>query len=168
MLDLDAHQWKTMHGGYLLAYDASAVLLGFMKSSAPQKTAWDELWDNLYHQHDVGIASYAVMPWLLKIYLEKGWIDYQLPTYAFAVEEARSKYDNPPIPDWLAVDYRESVVGLIQYCMGKRAECDDPNFKKAVVLLEAIMVGALDLAELVDFVEIWDEKRALKLYDAGI
>ena len=36
-----------------------------------------------------------------------------------------------------------------------------------MVLLTAVLLGAAEIAELVDFVSIGDEKRALELYDAG-
>ncbi len=155
-----------MDGGYRRPYDASVILRFLEALVEPSKQFWDEVWNNLYHQYDVGLASYAVMPWLLKIYREKNWVDYELPNYAYAVEDARSRANNPKLPNSWVGEYRESIEGINAYCLGKRLESDDPNFRKGVVLLTAILVGATDIAELIDFVEIGDEHRALELYAA--
>ncbi len=155
-----------MDGGYRRPYDASEIIRSLQVSVQPKQDFWDEVWNNLYHQHDVGVASYAVMPWLLKIYKEKNWVDYQLPNYAFAVEQARLMGHNPTLPNLWAKEYQESIEGINDYCLRKRLECNDANFKKAVVLLTATLVGATGIAELVDFVSIGDEQRALELYAA--
>ena len=166
MLDLDSPEWRAMHGGYRTPYDASPSLKALLASTTPD-SFWEEVWNNLYHQGDVGDASYAVMPWVLKIYAEKGWIDYQLPTYAYAVEEARSRPMNGRPPNWLIVEYEKSLVEIANYCIREPNDRDDPNYRKAVILLVAIIVEAKDIAELIDTVDIGDENRALELYKAA-
>jgi len=166
MLDLDAPEWRSLTGGYRVPYDASR-LLKKLEASSSSIEVWDDIWNELHHQGDIGTASYAAVPWLLKIYREKRWIDFNLPTYVFTLEGARLKSGNPPVPEWLAQDYEEALDGVLSYCMSCRNRCDDPNFRKAVVLLTAVLLGAAEIAELVDFVSIGDEKRALELYDAG-
>jgi hypothetical protein len=164
MLDLYAEEWRTLDGGYRQAFDASKLLRVLAGAAEPPQEVWESVWNNLYHQHDVGIASYAVMPWLLRIYREKHWLDFDLPSYAFAIEQARSMEGNPRVPDWLVREYDESVEGIFNYCFENRLECDDPNFKKALVLLAAVLVGAYEIADLVDFVALGDELQALELY----
>jgi hypothetical protein len=163
MLDLDAPEWRSLTGGYRVPYDASLLLKKLETASDPTEV-WDEIWNELHHRGDVGTASFAAAPWLLRIYREKSWIDFNLPNYIFALEDARSKSDNPPVPEWLAQDYQEAVEGVLSYCLSSRNQCDDPDFRKAVVLLTAALLGAFEIAELVDCVETGDEKRALALY----
>jgi hypothetical protein len=167
MIDLDSPKWKDLRGGYRTAYDASPILRALSTSDVLPASFWEDVWNNLYHQGDVGDASYAVMPCLAKIYAEKRWIDYQLPTYAYAVEEARSRSVNEPPPGWLRSEYEKSVIDIANYCLVNRIDCNDPDYGKAVVLLVAIIVGAKDIADLIDAVDIGDEHRALEIYEAA-
>ena len=167
MLELHAPEWSKLTGGYRLPYDASPLLRNLHASSKCPPEIWEEIWNELHHQGDVGSASYAVMPWLLKIYQEKDWIDFQLPGYAFAVEQPRLNPANPKVPDWLAAEYDAAIIGILTYCLSKKSECNEPSFQKAVVLLAAAFIGATEIAELLDFVSTGDEQRALELYDAG-
>jgi hypothetical protein len=167
MLDLDSEIWQYLDGGYRIEYDATVLLRDLLALDDP-RSVWDEIWNELHHQGDVGTASYAVMPWLLRIYREKDWVDFNLPAYAFAVERARMKTDNPAVPDWLYKDYENSLNEIAGYCLSKKADCPDPNFKKAMVLLTAVLVEAGDIVELLDCVSIGDEKRALELYESDV
>ena len=66
MLPLDDPRWASYHGGYRTAYDASKVLRTLLEDGSSERS-WQELWEELYHQGDVGEASYASVPWLLEI-----------------------------------------------------------------------------------------------------
>lgn len=168
MLDLNAEEWRSFDGGYRQPYDATPVLRILAGSNKPSEEAWSEIWNNLYHQNDVGVASYATLPWLLRIYREKGWIDFELPTYAYAIEAARREEDNPEVPDWLADEYHAAVDSVLIHCLSMRTRSSDPNFRKAVVLLAAIIIEASSIAELIDTVEIGDEEMAIEAYyDSG-
>jgi hypothetical protein len=165
MLSLDAKEWKDFDGGYKLPYDASLALKLLEISQEPDSKIWNTLFENLYHQGDVGIASYAVIPQLLRIYKTHGWIDFYLPSLASAIEEARTRENNPEVPDWLSYDYFQALEGIAVYCLQKRSEQSDPNFGKALLMLTAILLKAKDTYELLDSVQIGDEEKILKLYD---
>lgn len=51
-------------------------------------------------------------------------------------------------------------------CFGDPPVPRASKFKKTVVLLTAVLIGANDLAELIDFIEIGDEMRTLEIYAA--
>lgn len=165
MLSLEAKEWKKFEGGYRLPYDASIPLRLLEASKQPNPAIWDELFGNLYHQGDVGIASYAAIPQLYRIYKEKDWLDFNLPSLAAAVEETRTNNNNPEVPTWLSEEYHKALEMIAVYCIQKRNEQCDPNFRKALLLLIAVLVGARDSFELLEAVQIGDEKTALELYD---
>jgi hypothetical protein len=164
MLSLDAKEWKELQGGYRLRYDASVPLRLLESGSEPDEKIWDELWGNLYHQGDVGIASYAAVPQVFRIYQSKGWLDYHLPNLARSVEEARRKDDNPDVPDWLRSDYEAALKEIVRYCLDRASEQSDKNFARALLLLIAILLNEEGVYDLLDFVQIGDEARALQLY----
>ena len=53
---------KEFDGVYRDRYDASIALSNLENSNEDPDQIWSELWKNLHHQGDVGIASYAVVP----------------------------------------------------------------------------------------------------------
>jgi hypothetical protein len=61
MLPLDDPRWKILTGGYRVPYDVS-VPLGKLFEQGESKELWDELWQELHHQGDIGPASYAAVP----------------------------------------------------------------------------------------------------------
>ena len=63
MLPLNDPRWNTLAGGYKTPYDPSDAL----RRIEAGKDAWDELWQELHHQGDVGEASYAAVPHLVRI-----------------------------------------------------------------------------------------------------
>jgi hypothetical protein len=66
MLPLNDERWRSLDGGYRIPYDAS-VALRALEHAGDLQPVWDELWNELHHQGDVGIASYAAVPPLVRI-----------------------------------------------------------------------------------------------------
>ena len=165
MLSLDSKEWQDFDGCYRVPYDASITLKLLETSQEPDSKIWDTLFENLYHQGDVGIASYAAVPQLLRIYKTRAWIDFYLPSLASAIEEARTRENNPEVPDWLSNDYFRALEGIAVYCLRKRIERSDPNFRKALLMLIAVLLKARGTYELLDSVQIGDEEKVLELYD---
>lgn len=55
-----------MEGGYRLPYDPRPALDRL--ATVDVAAAWAELWQELYHQGDVGEASYAAVPELVRLH----------------------------------------------------------------------------------------------------
>jgi hypothetical protein len=53
-------KWSTLAGGYRLPYDPRPAI-SKLAVNLDVANAWEELWDNLHHQGDVGEASYAAV-----------------------------------------------------------------------------------------------------------
>jgi hypothetical protein len=164
MLSLDAEEWKDFIGGYKVPYDASITLQNLEESNQPNEQILNELWENLYHQGDVDVASYASIPHILRIFREKGWANYHLPGLVMAVEHARLQGNNPELPEWLKMDYSATLHGTIQYCLRHAAEASDKNFSRAVLMLAAVILGDEGAYVMLDEVSIGDEKLVVELY----
>jgi hypothetical protein len=164
MLDLKSNKWKTFDGSYRNIYDASKPLIKLESLNKPSEEIWNELWEELYHQGDVGIASYVAIPQLFRIYREKQWIDFQLPNFTSAVERARFENHNPKLPEWLTQDYFSALHDISQYCLENVKKDFDEDYSRAVLLLMAILLKDLESYELLDKISIGDEEKVLELY----
>ena len=75
MLPLDDPRWATYIGGYQTPYDASEALRR-LYAEGPSKELWDELWQELHHQGDIGSASFAAVPHLLEFSRKSPTLDW--------------------------------------------------------------------------------------------
>ncbi len=83
--------------GYGTAYNPWPVL---ERLGSDKQAALEELWENLYHQGDIGSASYAAVPKLVAL--------GELSLVA-AIEIARLSEHNPPIPKELESSYWDAL-----------------------------------------------------------
>jgi hypothetical protein len=164
MLSLNDDKWKGFEGGYRINYDASITLKKLESLTQPSEKIWNELWEELFHQGDVGLASYACVPQLYRIYHEKKWIDFQLPNFVSAVEQARNEEHNPVLPKWLEEEYFDALFKVAHYCLDKGKKLTDKNFTRAMVLLTATLMKEFALARLVETIEVGDEEKVIEIY----
>ena len=86
-----------LKGGYGVPYDPESAI---NKLSSSHDEAISELWENLYHQGDVGLASYAAIPALV--------LAGELSLVA-AIEVARNSGSNPDLPVNLKEMYEQAL-----------------------------------------------------------
>jgi hypothetical protein len=67
VLSFDDERWNHLTGGYKTLFDPRPSLRN-VESQQNTATAWEELWEELHHQGDVGPASYAAVPELVRIH----------------------------------------------------------------------------------------------------
>ena len=163
MLELDSEKWRTFEGGYRILYDASVPLRKLESCSVPDEEIVEELWNELHHQGDVGIASYATLPALYRIYREKNWIDFNLPALTATIESSRNERNNPEVPDWLAQAYFDSLRAISHYCLD-RIRPDDKYLTRALLLLTCALADDSNTFELLDLVGVGEEKAAIEKY----
>jgi len=94
-------------------------VLRALESGVDADSAWEELWQELYHQGDVGEASYAAVPHIVRIYRQQGVLDWNPFALVAAIDLARDQGDNPPLPEWLSHSYESAIdqlahLGLIE------------------------------------------------------
>src|SRR5579862_2256300 len=111
MLSLDDPRWTKMKGGYRIPFDPRPA---FSRLEAGQNVqpVWAELWQELHHQGDVGEASYAAVPHLVRIHRERAEVDGNTYGIVSTIELARDSRKNPPIPEWLLEGYERALRDL--------------------------------------------------------
>jgi len=136
-MDLSDERWPGLKGGYRLPYDPRAALRA-LKIDQDADAAWSELWEELHHQDDVDIASYAAMP-LIADLAEAGktgaWNAWAL---AVTIELARANTRNPPIPDWLAPGYEDAWRRLGAAAVAALPQAQDPLVVRSLLAVIAI------------------------------
>ncbi len=141
MLNFDDERWNHLMGGYKTPFDPRPSLQK-LESQQDTATAWEELWEELHHQGDVGDASYAAIPELVRIHRSgsagDGWNLYAMVAI---IELARTEPRNPELPDWLREDYLRSIQELAQMGAKDILCAEEPEAKRAILSVIAIARG---------------------------
>jgi hypothetical protein len=163
VMDLDDDRWSDLRGGYKVVYDPRPALRA-LAARYDDKTIWNELWEELHHQGDVGSASYAAIPEIVRISAEHvpaNWATYGL---AAVVEEARLADErNPPIPNWIEPHYRAAWQMLLRLALRDLAATTDEATATYALAVVAFHRGSLSMARMVMSTD--DEREEmLKMY----
>jgi hypothetical protein len=137
MLGFDDERWKNLSGGYRTIFDPRPPL-SKLESNCDVKAAWHELWEGLHHQGDVGEASYAAVPHLVRIHRQRGAVDWNTYGIVAVIELAREEGENPKLPEWLEKDYFHAIrelaeIGTIEFWHAK-----DPEEIRAMLCILAL------------------------------
>ena len=141
MLSLDDKRWSDLKGGYRTLFDARP-LLSALETARDTEKAWHELWEELYHQGDVGEASYAAVPHLVRIYRLRGAIDWNTYAMVAVIELARGRGKNPQVPKWLKEGYVRAIQELAEIGAVEILPAKDPEDIRAILSILAIAKGA--------------------------
>jgi hypothetical protein len=112
MLSFDDPRWSELRGGYRIPYDPRKALLS-LERGTDVSAAWSELWEELHHQGDVGEASYAAVPHLVRIHAERDAIEGNTYALAVVIEQSRREHANPEMPSWLGQAYDAAWQDLV-------------------------------------------------------
>ena len=129
MLDLEDPIWQTIKGGYKSKYDASKPLRT-LESASDDKSIddiWDELFEELHHQGDVGLASYLAIPQLIRISIKINKVDWRLLALCQIIEQQRHKEQNPILPEQYLKSYTNSLVTLYEIAFKMLSDKSDIN-----------------------------------------
>lgn len=154
---------RTLSAGYGVPYDPRPALLR-LKTGRDTAAAWQELWQELYHQGNVGEGSYAAVPELVAIHTERGVADWNTFALVAIIELARdnSHRDNPSVPEWLRDKYESALTELSVIAMQELSTATQPELIKSILSVLAIHKGARVFGRiLVEF----DEDEVLELLE---
>jgi hypothetical protein len=140
MISLDDARWSHMTGGYRTPFDPRP-LLNRLQTEPDIAIVWRELWDELHHQGDVGDASFAAVPILVKAYQERGVIDWNTYAIVAIIELARKVGGNPDVPPWLEQDYFHAIRELAEVGATEVLRATSPEEVRAILGLIAIEKG---------------------------
>ncbi len=164
MIPLSDKRWKEFEGGYRIKYDASVPLSKLENGTEASDSAWSELWEELFHQGDVGIASCAAIPHVARIVREREVLNYNPFALAVSIELAREQGKNPELPEWLREDYYRALRDMAEYACSNIEKEWDQSMTKAVLSLVAIVKGNRNLGELIIKIDEGYERYALDKY----
>lgn len=115
MIQLTDPIWDTFAGGYRTPYNASTRLQELESGTGNAEEIWGEFWDELHHQGDVDIASYAVVPQMVRISVARNLLDWNVFGLVAVIEECRLFGENPALPVWLEQDYKAAIKQLAEF-----------------------------------------------------
>ena len=140
MLSLDDSRWENLMGGYRMKCDPRP-LLAKLENHLDTEATWHELWDDLHHQGDVGEASYAAVPHLVRIYRNHATPDWDTYAIVAVIESARAKGNNPAVPKWLENDYFSAIQELAKIGAAEVLSANDTETCRAILGVIAIAKG---------------------------
>ena len=140
MLTLDDNLWSNLTGGYRTRFDPRQLLARLEADEGSAKT-WHEIWGELYHQGDVGTASYAAVPHLVRIHRTLGVVDWNTYAIVSAIELARDKRTNPEVLKSLKEDYFRAIRELAEIGAAEILRTDEPESVRAILSVIALAKG---------------------------
>jgi hypothetical protein len=140
MMSLEDTRWSEMTGGYRTPLDPRP-LLRRLQTDSDTTEVWRKLWDELHHQGDVGEASFASVPFLVKSYQERGALDRNTYAIVAIIELARNEGTNPDVPQWLGTDYFDAIRQLAEIGTTEVMKAGSPEDVRSILSIIAIEKG---------------------------
>ncbi|WP_161890799.1 hypothetical protein [Pontibacter russatus] len=161
MIQLNDPKWKELKGGYNTPYDASIALKKLEETDYSHEVdnIFKELWEELHHQGDVGLASYFAVPHLIRIAKVKKRVNSSLLGLIAVIEIQRHK-KNPQIPKEYEEAYLNSLNEISELVETTKNRKWDLEFTAAALSAIAASKGQIKVAEAVlnfDDEDILDE-----------
>jgi hypothetical protein len=141
MLGFDDKRWDGLKGGYRMPFDPRPLLLR-LESGEDAEAVWHELWEELHHQGDIGEASYAAVPHLVRIYRQTGVLDWNTYAIVAIIELARGRCKNPDVPKWLEAAYFGAIKELAEIGIAEYPHAKEPEEIRGILGILAIQKGA--------------------------
>lgn len=155
-IDLSDARWGELHGAFRRPYDFRPAL---RRLASGDMAAWEEFWEELHHQGDVGVASYAAIPAIVRTYAERGRPDWNLYALAATIEGSRHGGDNPEMPSWLADDYNRGWAELDARALAELPSASDDDLVSSILAVLALAKGKRTLARMALLSE--DERKEM-------
>ena len=165
MLEINDERWRDLIGGYKVPYDCRPALAR-LEDPKRRAEAWEELWGNLHHQGDIGSASFAAVPRLVKVSESFEPPDWNIYAMVGLIEEIRLE-QGIALPGWLAQSYPTSLRSLAARAGNDLAKTEDQVVVRSALGLIALSKGLLvpgrlllsySLDELVEMEEFYLER----------
>jgi hypothetical protein len=137
MLSMDDTRWSGLKGGHRTLFDPRP-LLKRLDGERDTAAVWQELWNELHHQGDVGEASFAAAPHIVRIYRNRKTLDWNAYAIVAVIELARNKDGNPDVPEWLKEQYFGAISELAERGISELPLARDPDTCRAILSIVAL------------------------------
>ena len=158
MLPLNDPRWKELDGGYRIPFDASVPL----KAMEAGADVWSELWDELHHQGDLGLASYAAVPHLVRIAAAASFRNWNLYALVSTIEIERHRKSNPAIPTYLKDSYFSAWSKLLELAVTDLKSNADEITLRSILAAIALAKGDLKLGALIAYFDTSEIEQMLE------
>jgi hypothetical protein len=98
-------------------------------------------WEELHHQGDIGEASSAAVPFLVRSYQERGALDWNTYAIVAIIELARKDGKNPDVPQWISGDYSQAIGQLAEIGTTEVLKAETAEDVRAILSIIAIIRG---------------------------
>ena len=154
-MELEDRNWGLLEGGYRIPYDASKPLrrLKDAVNAKERQKIFDELWENLHHQGDVGAASYLAVPQLIDICIESKSLDWNFIGLCVTIENCRVNGENPELPKQYDDLYFSSLTKFEKYLTGNLKNINDRTAFRLTLSLLATVNGQPRLGKTIEVLD---------------
>jgi hypothetical protein len=140
-------RWATLEGGYRVPYDPRPAVER-LRTQPDDARAWEDLWENLHHQGDLGVASYAAVVALARLRESTLLPSGQLFGLVSTIEVERHRRTNPPVPDWLMTDYTGAWRILLDCALREVKSSTDPHVLQSALAVVGLAKGLIAVGAL--------------------
>jgi hypothetical protein len=141
MLSFDDNRWLELTAGYRTAVDLRP-LLRRLETALDPKSAWEELWQELYHQGDVGTGSFVAVPHLVRIHRQRHVPDWNTHALVATIELARAQGRNPDLAECDRFAYWSALRALASTGLQELPDAADLETVRSILAVLAIVHGA--------------------------
>jgi len=154
-MDLNDKTWTRLEGGYRIPYDASGPLKRLRDSANLKEidSALDELWENLHHQGDVGIASYLSIPKIIESLSQRRSFDWKFIGLVVLIENCRINGGNPELPAEYNDYYFGALSAFERYLLENFKSLSDPECLQSSLAFLATVNGLPGLGRVIEYLD---------------
>lgn len=154
-MQLEDRNWGLLEGGYRIPYNAAKPLkkLKDAVNTKERQVLFDELWENLHHQGDVGIASYLAIPHLIDICIENKSLDWNFIGLCVTIENCRLNGKNPELPNQHDEVYFNSLTKFEKYLLDNIKNIHDRTAFRLTLSLVATVNGQPRLGKVIEILD---------------
>jgi hypothetical protein len=105
-------EWSRLTDANGEPYDPRRALDAVANRDAAE--GYDELWERLHHQGDLGTAAYAAVPELVRLMQAAPLPDWRPYALIATIEERRKADGSPPLPHWLSEPYAAALKDVVE------------------------------------------------------